>query len=165
MKLETGDILLKKGNNPLSWVISEVTDSPYTHAGIVYSDPIAVESFMYGVEPVSIQNLKPADVYRLKGSIGTGLIKAQKMEIIDECKKAIERDIGYDYLQLITYAYYAVFGGVNKFNNPRKYICTEFVDRVYKRLNIDLVGDRPLGDITPKDLGESKLLTKFGEIN
>lgn len=153
--LETGDVILKKGKG-ITRVVGWFTDSKYTHVGLVYEKEIIVHSHAQGVHPWDVYDLEPYDIYRLKG----GLSEEEKGQLKDILMNEIEKNIKYDYSQLIAYAYYAIFGGENKFNNPKQYICSELVDRVYKRLGYNLYPPKPVGDITPADLARSSLLAK-----
>ena len=151
--LMTGDVVLKKGRG-ITRVVGWFTDSKYTHVGLVYEREIIVHSHALGVHPWDIYDLEPYDLYRIKGGLSEEERSQFKEILLDEIKKNIK----YDYGQLIAYGYYALFGGENKLNNPKHYICSELVDRVYKKLGYELVPGKLLGDVTPADLARSSLL-------
>lgn len=155
--METGDIVLKKARG-VTRVVGWFTDSKYSHVAMIYDYPIIVHSHALGVKPWDVYSQEPYDLYRIKG----GLSDEEKAELQEICKEILKKDIKYDYIQLLSYAYYALAGGDNKLVNPRRFICSEFVDRVYKRLGYTLVPDRKLGDCTPADLARSSLLVKVG---
>lgn len=153
--LETGDVILKKGKG-ITRVVGWFTESDYTHVGLIYEKEIIVHSHALGVHPWDVYDLEPYDVYRLK----EGLSKKEKEEFKQILLEDLALNIKYDYGQLIAYGYYALFGGENKLNNPKHYICSELVDRVYKRLGYVLAPEKKLGDITPAGLARSSLLVK-----
>lgn len=151
--IQTGDIILKKGKG-VSRVVGWYTDSPYTHVGIVYNYPIIIHSYIGGVQPVHLKALRPYDIYRLK----TRLSFLKKDQAKSLLRLLMEKEIKYDYKQLVAYAYYALAGGNNKFNSPNRFICSELIDRIYKQLGYNLAKNCKLGDITPAEIANSPLL-------
>lgn len=157
--LETGDVILKK-TNILTKVVGWFTNSEYAHVALVYESPIIVQSHILGVNPWNLCDMEPFDVYRVKG----GLTAEEKRELKKELKKELRANRKYDYGQLIGYGYYALIDGENKLNNPKKYICSELVDRVYKNaLGYKLAPEKSPGDVTPADLARSPSLYKTGD--
>lgn len=156
--MEIGDIILRKGQG-VSRIVGWFTNSPYTHVGIVYDEPIIIHSYIKGVRPTIKKDLEPYDVYRLKG----GLDDVEKEVIQHMLENFMRKDIKYDYWQLVFYVYYALFGGDNKFNNPKKFICSELIDRAYKSLSYHITKNDKLGDITPAEIARSSRVIKVKE--
>lgn len=156
---ETGDVILCRSNGILSGAVSWITRSPYSHVAIIYEGSVAIHSTIGGVRSVSVWNLNPFDVYRLKSE----MTEWEKDKVKITLDNSLRYDIAYDYYQFFAYSYYSIFGGENKFNSPNKYICSELIDVVFKRLGYHLTKYDMIGDVTPKEIAKSKLLIKKEE--
>jgi hypothetical protein len=152
MKLETGDIILEKGEDVIDKGISWFTDSPYTHVAMVIHENfnLLIEShFWSGVHIIHLNEIPDKyDVLRIKG----GLNSIQKEKIFKPMLESIGNK--YDLPQIFGYLFSGLFKGKNMFNNPNYIICSELIDIVYNEIDIDLVPDMYLGDIKPSDIAK-----------
>lgn len=155
MSLKTGDLLLKKARG-LGKIIGCFSKSQYSHVAIVYDYPVIVHSYWRGFNFWDAYHIEPYDVYEMKG----GLNKREKRLLQAHIKREVQKNIRYDYKQLLAYSYYAVFGGENKFNSPNQYICTEAVDILFKKLGYNLFEDRPVGDLMLNHIVNSRFIKR-----
>lgn len=143
-------------------LISLITRSKYSHAGIYFGE-IEGREFFAEVDwvPSSLNPLdaekRDYDIYRIEGLTHEDRKKIKK-SIIDNL------GIEYDYRQLISFPLKFI-SGLDRFvfNNPNKYICTEFIDVVYHSVGINLVEGEELGLVTPKKLATIDKSTMIGK--
>lgn len=135
----------------INGLISLITNSKYSHAGMYFGE-IEGREFFAEVDwvPSSLNPLdcekRDYDIYRIE-NLSDEDRKKIKESIIDNL------GIEYDYGQLISFPLKFISGFDRfVFNDPNKYICTEFVDVVYYSAGINLVKNEELGLITPKKL-------------
>lgn len=153
--MQIGDIVLVKGQDPMSRAIEEIQDSIYSHAaGIVKEDEI-IEVVLF--ERTSYDSLS---VYKDCADIFTCDI------LTDEQRKGIveyaESQVGcyYDLIllvwQFIRYVAHIILPYKKVFNS---YICSTLWADAYRSVGIDLCPN--IKYPSPKDLSESKLLIKI----
>lgn len=156
LNLEIGDIIFEKGRGPISWCIKKVTNSEYSHVAVYYGNGLVIHSHLLGgVHITNLKSIGEYDVYRIK----EGLTDKQKTLMKSACIDYL--GMQYDLPQIFGYLWTAVFEGDNKLNNPNLVICSELVDILYNVLGYDLLEGRLLGDVTPEQLRESKLIEKI----
>lgn len=148
--LQPADILAIKGNNSVGKVIRGVTKQDYSHIAIVGRDELHVfEAVWTGIRYREIHyKFGDFDVFR-----HPTITPKQVSAIIAFCSKKINQ--GYDYIELFSYFNH----GLSKFNNPKKFICSELAYNAYLSCGISLV--KKTGSIvTPGDISNSKQLVK-----
>lgn len=153
MNIQPYDILLFKGTDIISRIIEGVTKSKYSHVALSLGDWTLAEALPSGIT-IDFLKDKPQgyDIYRYK------------FELTDEQKNKLHKFV---YLKIATpYNYQEIFSalleeefGINYPVTKHKLICSEFVFNAYLYCGINLLGGHS-GVVTPKDIGESKLLYK-----
>jgi len=155
--LEPADILAMRGSNSIGKVIRDVTRQNYSHIAIVGRDELHVfEAIWTGIRYREIHNkFGDFDVFRCPK-----ITSKQVSAVIAFCSKKINQ--GYDYIELLSYLNH----GLNKFNNPKKFICSELAYNAYLSCGIPLV-KKSSTIVTPGDIANSKELVKvnFKESN
>lgn len=158
MKLQTGDIVLVKGNTPIiSRLINWITGSDYTHAGIIVADGLILEIDIN--KDLAIRPLKHEvyDIYRYT----KGLTSEQRTKIIKQAIRRAKLNKGYDWIHIISFALQKIFRISATFEEVNKVVCSEIVDNIYNDIGIDLVPNFADGDVTPEQLATSPYLTKL----
>jgi len=146
-EIETGDLILTRGDGPYSKAIQWFTDSEYNHVAIALSSFTLIEAKLtVETNPISIYD--DFDVYRKIG----GLTKEEKEKMIEFLLD--KHGTKYDVFQIMGYIHQALFGGENKFNDPRYVICSELGDNAYLNLGYDVRSDIKKGDCRPCDIVE-----------
>lgn len=158
-EIETGDLIFRKAKG-INKTIGAFSNSEYSHVAIVYDYPVIVHSYWRGVNFWDAYHLEPYDVYHIKG----GLREDEKKILKQVCREFVKYNIKYDYSQLLAYVYYALFGGVNKFNSPKQFICTELVYYVYKRINYHFRTEKFKGDLMFNHIIQEPFITKKGSV-
>ena len=149
--LQPADILAIKGDDSIGKVIRGVTHQNYSHIAIVGRDELHVfEAMWTGIRYREIHyRFGDFDVLRYPK------ITAKQVSIIIAfCSKKINQ--GYDYIELLSYLNH----GLNKFNNPQKFICSELAYNAYLAAGIILVEKADV-IATPGDIANSKVLKKI----
>jgi hypothetical protein len=158
VQLEVGDIVLYRGKGFLSKCVQFFTKSEYSHAAMVVSNDLVIESNWYKISNVKKikYNKDIVEIYRYK----YGLNKNQKYSLLEESYSFLNK--WYDYGQIYGYVLEFFYGiKVNPFNSPQFFICSELVDRAYLKIGIDLVEVRVDGDVTPSNLASSSELVRI----
>jgi hypothetical protein len=119
-----------------------------------------IESTWLGIKVnvFSKKDSKYVDVYRYANMDSTTAHK-----IVEDAKIYINS--GYDYSLLFTIMLNKWFG-VSPIDSKTKFICSEFIDMIYKKNGIDIITDINTDNVTPNEFGKilnnSKNFTKVG---
>lgn len=154
--LQIGDIVLIKGKNSLSRVIEEIEDSVYSHAAGIVKENEIIEVVLF--EKTSYESL---DSYKGYADIFT--CDSLNNEQRDGIVKYAENHLGSYYdlplllWEFIRYAAHIILPYKQIFQS---YICSTLWAEAYRSVGIDLCPN--IKYPSPKDLSESKLLTKIG---
>ena len=166
--LQSGDMILCSGNYPVSKIIREVTNSEYSHVGIIHKrgDEICIVESVesVGVRCVNFESKYLCDYKNNKRYDGK----------VDIARNLKFKDLSYDsVIKLFDKAYHLM--GF-KYNNEEiwdiaarimmnrhsghpvdhgKYICSEYVYFCFKAAGIDLYYD-DRGFISPKNILEDE---------
>lgn len=159
-EIETGDLLFRRAEG-INKVIGVFSKSKYSHVALVYDYPIIVHSYWRGVNFWDAYHIEPYDVYQIKGGLGKG----EKESLKHVCRDFVEYNIGYDYSQLLAYAYYALFGGRNKFNSPKEFICTEFIYYAFRKIGYMFTSGMGEGDLMFNDIIQAPFIIYKGSVN
>jgi hypothetical protein len=154
VELKRFDLLFVRGRSLIGRVIRSVTDSPYSHVAVVWGPgEIADTDWLRPLDrrPQSVIT-DPFDVYRYRGTIT--LEQAAMMQ--DFFRE--HEGTGYDFIQSLSHGLYLLTGWPI-IDDAKRFNCSEFVDRMFKKAYIDLypVVD---GHVTPGDLARSDNLFK-----
>ena len=151
--VQIGDIVLYKGKNIFSRLISFFTRSKYTHVSMIISEKYIIEANWYKKSSIVEFKFDPKkmEIYRLEN----GLNCQQQISIVQHSYDFLNKY--YDYGQLIGYIIEFFKGKTkhNPFNSNTRLICSELVDKAYLTINIDLVDYREEGNVTPADIANS----------
>ena len=158
--MKAGDIILFKPKGLLGRLIAWVTKSEYSHSAVVfgkeYGKVLLLEIDWTKSRIVTLESMtREYDVFRVDKLEGRE--EDFKRNIIESGKYF---NVMYDYEQLFSFVRRILFRAEEIANSPDKYICSELVDRAYKDIGIDLVGEYDTGEVSPEDLADSKLTKK-----
>lgn len=170
--IQDGDIVLFKGKSLLSRLIRWFTRSEYTHAGIAvwWRDRLMLlEAVDKGVWAVPLS-------WRLATYQGTAHLLTPDEHALRENNLTLDRarlvasaqsELGKEYATwlLVRIARKIVFrwkGGADPWKPPQRFVCSQYVSRVYRDANVDLDPDEPDRFTTPKDIAESEFLRARG---
>jgi len=165
--MKTGDILLFKGEDGMSNVISWGTGSVYSHVAVCVSPEmnLAIEAMAWkGVRARDIRKIPERyDVFRIKEKY---VFKAENTmaHLVDKL------DSGYDYpgviflgvLKVLSKIGIPLKGFANRWQVERDYFCSELCyEAFFKGGGLDIVPDISEADITsPGDIAKSGILEK-----
>lgn len=156
LELKPCDLILVKNHGLVSDIIKDITDSNYSHvAGVIDKNGILVEA--EGFEKtgkVSIDKYKDIyDVYRYKG-----LTEEDSEKILGFINGQLNSH--YDYFLLFIEFIRYVFHKTLPYKEPFGYsICSGLWSKAFRSVGIDLTPN--ILYPSPKDISESKLLTKI----
>jgi len=163
--MQSGDILLFKGEDGISRLIAWGTNSKYSHVAICVSLEmnLAIEAIAGGgVRARDIRKIKEKyDVYRIKEGYNYDLNGTMSYLV----SKLNSR---YDYLGVLFLGLLKVMAKLylpfkitaNKWQKDRDYFCSELCfEAFYKGGGLDIVPDIPEGDVTsPGDISKSRII-------
>lgn len=152
MKLQTGDILLHKGNRWTSRAIRWVTGSPYTHVAIVFDEKRVFEIDIN--KCLSIYELDTSlsyEVYRYNEGLSDEMKRTLKAKMVER-KSKIK---GYDWLKAVSLGFTKIFKKPFFLDANNYVICSEITDMIYGDIGIDLVPNAIIGHVTPGDIASS----------
>lgn len=157
MNIETGDIILVRGNHPIiSPLIRWFTKSEYTHVGLAVTSDFIYEIDVgkrLAINPLTYEDF---DVFRYK----YGLTKKQKEKMKQYAIEKAKQNKGYDWFRIFSFVLEKFFSHRFLWDISNREICSEIVDEIYMSAGIDLIPDRETGNIRPGDLVNSPVLVK-----
>lgn len=162
MKLQTGDILLHRGQRWISKIIRWITGSPYTHVAIVYDSNRVLEIDIN--KELSFYPIDPRlryEVYRHR----EGLSKKKKKMMREKMMERKNEIHGYDWLKLFSLGLSKVLKKPFFLDMHNYVICSEIVDIIYRDIGLNLVPSAMIGHISPDDIARSPYLKEIGVIN
>ena len=151
--IKTGDLLLYSGKSLISEGIKLVTDSEYSHIEMVldFKDVFVLDrkftigALNRGIEIHSISSRVKnyegkIDVYRC-----TKIEKAESIRLIREALKILDTPYGYDNIKDIVVDKLFKKKKYNPDDSPEqteKFICSEAVSYLYRKIGIDLCPEK-----------------------
>ena len=159
---KTGDIILFKPTGFISSLIAKISGSKYSHSAVVFDD-ILDATFILEVDwsasrLICLDSLKrDHDVFRINQNFDANKFRENII------KSGKYFNIPYDYVQLFSFWRRFLFKAPIR-SNEDKYICSEIVDRAFYDIDIVLVEDYRVGEVSPEDLAQSKLTQKIEEV-
>ncbi|MCG3215815.1 MAG: hypothetical protein KAS63_03830 [Candidatus Heimdallarchaeota archaeon] len=152
-----GDIILHRATGKfISSLISDFTDSPYSHAEIYIGDGWCVSAEAKGVTFSDKLNTKFVDVLRFKG----GLPRDKRGIILEKAYQSLAKP--YAFLKLLRFAFYYGPKSVARRAGKVAYICSELTAWCYKLADIDLIPELPEDIEAPADIAKSEVLEWIG---
>lgn len=149
MELKPFDLLLYKGRNKISNIVKSVTESEYSHIGLILSDFHIVEiDFFYCLKINHIgYNGKDFDIYRLR----TPLTQEQQKQITEYIYSTLQSK--YDFEEILNILLYKFFG--KKLDDDKgKFVCSSWINECFKNCGI-VLSEKEL--VTPQDLISDKI--------
>ena len=155
-----GDVIFfRKENTFISSVIAKVTNSEFTHVGLIigYDEATKVATIIESNRFVDTR-IDRIELDELRHVVYTTGDKSQSQ--IDRILEYANRTIGikYDYLQIIGFLFTFMFKSHGRkwfsrwFNSKNKLICSELIDLVYYKAGIKRNNVIDLGNVTPQEL-------------
>ena len=140
------DILLFKPSNIIGKIISKVSNSEYSHVALCISDyDKIIESTWRGNKERKLTKSDNVDAFRY---IGMTEYLAEKI-----VQTAITKvNLKYDWSLLLTIMLNKWFG-MKVLDNKNRFICSEFIDNVFKANGIDIIMNVSSDNVTPAEFG------------
>lgn len=154
-----GDIILHRASRKfISSLISDLTNSPYSHAEIYIGDGWCVSAEAKGITFSDNLNKKFVDVMRLK----EGLTRDKRGIILEKAYQSLAKP--YDYLLLVGFPFIGPKSAARRAGDVA-YICSELTAWCYKEAEIDLIPGLPEDIEAPADIAKSDKLDWIGAWN
>jgi hypothetical protein len=154
--MRTGDILLFRDNRLLSRIIGGISGGKYSHTAMcvyshdpdIYTSINIIESTWKGIKVNKLESkdYNNVDVYRYCNSTID-----LEFKLSSDAIKYVNKE--YDYKLLFTIMFYKWFGIAPK-DAKEKFICSEFIDMIYKKNGIDIIPSVVTDNVTPNELGK-----------
>lgn len=150
--MKKGDILLFKDSGLLSKIIGGLSGGKYSHVAMcvksTWMEYDIIESTWKGIKVNRLkkEDYKFVDVFRC-----TIAHKSTLIDIVDDALLYV--NYKYDYSLLFTIMLNRWFG-VNPIDSKTKFICSEFIDMIYKKNGIDIIPYIYNDDVTPNEFGK-----------
>ncbi len=171
-KLKSGDLLFASGDYLVSKAIQMVTDSPWSHVGIVFRlDSIDRILLLESVEDMGVR-FAPLSKYLgdyENGKPYKGRVVLARCKDVDSSTVAGLSTFGIDELAQpydkdeIAKILARVTLGISKKEKDREYICSELVYECFSRAGKDFAYN-PKGFISPEDVWVDQKLSLVGRI-
>jgi len=168
-QIKNGDVLMYKGKKIFSKLISWLTGSPYSHAGIAvwWNERLMVmEAAMRGVMVVPLSR----NIHQHKGNVEWFSYKGEISEE-DRLRMVIfaQDELGKSYAR-----WKAVLFGLkilfkrnlsrkDQLRMENKLFCSQYVAQIYNSVGLDLKKDRADRFMSPEDIARSPLMEKKGK--
>lgn len=151
IQLQRFDLLFVYGTSMVGRVISELTDSPFSHVSIYLNESTVVEtdwSRPFGPYPMTYQ---PSDfeVFRFIGTL-THEQQIKMMEFL-----VLHMGTPYDFIQSITEGVQEFVPPSPLFDSPKRFNCSEAAAKLYRAGGIEL----PTA-LTPGELSQIPLFKR-----
>ena len=167
-EIQDGDILLFRGKSWLSRFICWVTDSPYSHAGILAwwnGRLMVLEAVSRGVRTSRMSLV--VSKYSGKVELWTTDESLSRFEVIRTAQLLLGKR--YSKFKLVQNLKRLLFGRgrdepIDPEAPPEDFVCSEFVSRVWRAGGIDLVKDTPDVYTMPSDIAKSPSVRKVGDL-
>ncbi len=172
-RLKNGDVLLYKGQGPISWIIKKVTKSEYSHSGIV----VWWNNRLMVMEARSKKGVIVSPLSRsICGYKGTvEWYTAKKRLTKKERQKMVEYaeiELGKKYntslvlVDLIAKLFKITgLGTTDTLGESSKQFCSYYVAQIYNSIGLDLTPNKNDCFMSPDDIARSKALDKVGIIH
>jgi hypothetical protein len=151
-----GDVIFfKKNSSFISRMIAKVTNSEYTHVGLIvaFDESTNVAKI---IESDRFVNTREREITLGNSKYVVYTTGEKPKEQVDGILKFAYRNIGakYDYLQILGLFLSLLFKRERYFNSSNKLICSELIDLAYYTAGVKRLTTSNLGNIVPQELLE-----------
>ncbi len=154
-----GDIILHRASSKfIGSLISDLTNSPYSHAEIYIGDGWCVSAEAKGITFSDNLNKSFVDVMRLK----EGLTREERGIVLEKAYQSLAKP--YDYLLLVGFPFIGPKSAARRAGDVA-YICSELTAWCYKEAGIDLIPGLPEDIEAPANIANSDKLDWIGSWN
>jgi hypothetical protein len=153
-KIKKADIVFVRNNSFISKKIREIIKSEWSHVAVYYENGLVFDTDIF--DKVGLRSINEFDEIEIKRYLNLDEYDQQK--IINYVKRNTSKS--YDYVQVFGFILEYVFGFKNKIHEAEKYTCGKLIDLAFKEAGVDLFDGKD-GDVTPKELNDSKKLKKI----
>ena len=147
-EIQAADVIFYRPKSIIGWVISKVTNSPYSHVALAIDSNTLIEANRFiktRVVPIEYDN-KITHIYRLDN-----VTQEERDRIVSIALSYEGTD--YDYAQIFEMFVRIVFRIKRTlFNNQQKLTCSEVVDNAFYKAGVKRKDLEFLYDITPEEL-------------
>ncbi|AOZ62012.1 hypothetical protein QCM8_94 [Bacillus phage QCM8] len=155
-EIQAADVIFYRPKSIIGWVISKVTNSPYSHVALAIDSNTLIEANRFiktRIVPIEYDK-NITHVYRLEN------LTQEEREKIVELAVSLE-GTDYDYAQIFEMFVRIVFRMKRTlFNNQKKLTCSEVVDRSFYLAGVKRKDNEFLFDVTPEELIHKYPLTR-----
>jgi uncharacterized protein YycO len=170
--LRSGDLLFASGNHWISKAIQKVTDSPWSHVGIVFN--VSSIDRVLLLESVESQGVRFAPLSKYlkdydKGKPYDGMVALGRCDGIDTAVIEELSRSGIDHLTMsydkdeIAKILARVAMGKGKHKRDREYICSELVHECFLEAGVNFKKDRR-GFVSPQNIWADAKVSLIGRI-
>ena len=170
--LQSGDLFFASGNHILSKTIQKMTDSPWSHVGIVFQ--VASLRRVLLLESVEDQGVRFAPLSKYlrdydKGKPYNGMVALARCQGVDSNLVGELAASGIDELTRpydkdeIAKIVARIALGRGKWKRDREYICSELVQECFSRAGLPFKNDRR-GFISPENIWRDSRVSLLGRI-
>jgi hypothetical protein len=169
LQIKNGDVIMYTGKKIFARLISWLTRSPYSHAGIVvwWNERLMVmEAVMRGVTIAPLSR----NIYQHHGNVEWFTCKKEISEE-DRLKMVIfaQEELGKSYARwkAILFGLKILLdrnlGRKDQLRMENKLFCSQYVAQIYNSIGLDLKKNREDRFMSPRDIARSPLMEKRGE--
>lgn len=172
-KLQSGDLFFTSGNYMISKAIQKVTDSPWSHVGIIFHlreiDRVllleSVEDQGVRFAPLSKYLTEYKDKRPYKGQMVLAKCSAATSAVIEGLAASgidrLTRPYDHDEIGKILAR---VTLGIGKYKRDNEYICSELVHECFEKAGVVLNRDRR-GFVSPQNIWDDARVNLLGRIH
>jgi len=169
LQIKNGDVIMYTGKKIFARLISWLTRSPYSHAGIAvwWNERLMVmEAVMRGVRVAPLSR----NIYQHKGNVEWFSCKKEISEE-DRLRMVIfaqeELGKGYARWKAMLFGLKVLFkrdlSKKDELRMENKLFCSQYVAQIYNSIGLDLKKNREDRFMSPGDIAKASLLEKRGE--
>jgi hypothetical protein len=169
LQIRNGDVIMYTGKKIVARLISWLTRSPYSHAGIAvwWNERLMVmEAVMRGVRVVPLSR----NIYQHKGNVEWFSCKKEISEE-DRLRMVIfaQEELGKSYARWkamlfgLKFLFERDLSIIDELRMENKLFCSQYVAQIYNSVGLDLKKHREDRFMSPGDIARSPLMEKRGE--
>jgi hypothetical protein len=169
LQIRNGDVIMYTGKKIVARLISWLTRSPYSHAGIAvwWNERLMVmEAVMRGVRVVPLSR----NIYQHKGNVEWFSCKKEIAEE-DRLRMVIfaQEELGKSYARWkamlfgLKFLFERDLSIIDELRMENKLFCSQYVAQIYNSVGLDLKKHREDRFMSPGDIARSPLMEKRGE--
>ena len=162
--MQSGDILLFKGEDGISRLIAWGTGSKYSHVAVCVSPQMSL-----AIEAITRGGVRARDIRKIKQNYDLYRIRQKHAYDLNKTISYLVEKLNsrYDYFGVLFLGLLKVLAKIgrplkevaNKWQKDRDYFCSELCYEAFDYAGLDIVPDVPEADITsPGDIARSKIV-------